>query len=40
MGIGMAAVVAEQNADRVMSILRAKQIGRIERGNGNVRLKF
>jgi phosphoribosylformylglycinamidine cyclo-ligase len=40
MGIGMAAVVAEQNADRVMSILRAKQIGRIERGNGKVRLKF
>ncbi|MFZ0915502.1 MAG: phosphoribosylformylglycinamidine cyclo-ligase [Candidatus Udaeobacter sp.] len=40
MGIGMAAVVAERNADRVMSILRAKQIGRIERGHGNVRLKF
>jgi phosphoribosylformylglycinamidine cyclo-ligase len=40
MGIGMTAVVAEQNADRVMSILRAKLIGRIERGNGNVRLKF
>jgi phosphoribosylformylglycinamidine cyclo-ligase len=40
MGIGMAAVVAEQNADRVMSTLRAKRIGRIEHGNGNVRLKF
>jgi phosphoribosylformylglycinamidine cyclo-ligase len=40
MGIGMAAVVAEQNADRAMSILGAKRIGRIERGNGNVRLKF
>lgn len=40
MGIGMAAVVAERNADRVMSILRAKQIGRIERGHGHVRLKF
>jgi phosphoribosylformylglycinamidine cyclo-ligase len=40
MGIGMAAVIAEQNAEPTMSILRAKQIGRIERGNGNVRLKF
>jgi phosphoribosylformylglycinamidine cyclo-ligase len=40
MGIGMAAVAAEQNADRAMSILGAKRIGRIERGNGNVRLKF
>jgi phosphoribosylformylglycinamidine cyclo-ligase len=40
MGIGMAAVVAEQNADRVMSTLRAKRVGRIEHGNGNVRLKF
>jgi len=38
MGIGMVAIVAEQNAGSVMSILRAKQIGRIERGNGNVRL--
>ena len=40
MGIGMAVVIAEQGADRTMSILRAKRIGRIERGNGNVRLKF
>ena len=40
MGIGMAAVVAEQNADRVMSILRAKQIGRIERGSGKTVLKL
>jgi phosphoribosylformylglycinamidine cyclo-ligase len=40
MGIGIAAVVAEQNADRAMSILGAKRIGRIERGNGNVHLKF
>jgi len=39
MGIGMTAVVAEQNADRVMSLLRAKRIGRIERGSGNVRLQ-
>ena len=40
MGIGMVAVVAEQNAQRAMSILRAKRIGRIERGRGKVRLKF
>jgi phosphoribosylformylglycinamidine cyclo-ligase len=40
MGIGMAAVVAEQNADRVMSILRAKRIGRIERGPGKTVLKL
>jgi phosphoribosylformylglycinamidine cyclo-ligase len=40
MGIGMTAVVAEQNTERAMSTLQAKRIGRIERGNGNVRLKF
>jgi phosphoribosylformylglycinamidine cyclo-ligase len=40
MGIGIAAVVAEQNARRVMAILKAKSIGQIDRGNGNVRLKF
>lgn len=40
MGIGMVAVVAERHAPRAMSILRAKQIGRIERGTGKVRLKF
>jgi phosphoribosylformylglycinamidine cyclo-ligase len=40
MGIGMVAVVAEQNADRVMSILRAKRIGRIERGSGKTVLKL
>jgi phosphoribosylformylglycinamidine cyclo-ligase len=40
MGIGMVAVVAEQGADRAMSILRAKRIGRIERGSGKVRLGF
>jgi phosphoribosylformylglycinamidine cyclo-ligase len=40
MGIGMVAIVSEQNADRVMAILKAKPIGRIDRGNGNVRLKF
>src|SRR5438132_3352044 len=40
MGIGMAVVVAEQNADRAMSILRAKRIGRIERGSGKTVLKL
>ena len=40
MGIGMTAVVAEQNTERAMSILRAKRIGRIERGRGKVRLLF
>ncbi len=40
MGIGMVAIVAERNAGRVMSILRAKRIGRIERGTGKVGFKF
>jgi len=40
MGIGMAAVVAEQNADRAMSILGAKRIGRIERGSGKTLLRL
>jgi phosphoribosylformylglycinamidine cyclo-ligase len=40
MGIGMVAVVAEQGADRTMSILRAKRIGRIERGTGKTVLSF
>jgi len=40
MGIGMAAVVTEENANRMTSILRAKRIGRIERGTGRVRLEF
>ena len=40
MGIGMVAMVAERNARRAMSILKAKRIGRIERGTGKVRLVF
>jgi phosphoribosylformylglycinamidine cyclo-ligase len=40
MGIGMVAVVAEQNARRVMAILKARSIGRIDRGSGKVRLRF
>jgi phosphoribosylformylglycinamidine cyclo-ligase len=38
MGIGMAVVVAEQDADRAISILKAKRIGQIARGTANVRL--
>lgn len=34
MGIGMVAIVSERDAQRAMSILRAKRIGRIERGRG------
>jgi len=40
MGIGMVAIVAERDAKRAMSILRAKRIGRIERGKGKTRLVF
>jgi phosphoribosylformylglycinamidine cyclo-ligase len=40
MGIGMAMVVAERNADRAGSILRTRRIGFIQRGTGKVRLKF
>jgi len=40
MGIGMVAVVAGKDADRAMSILRAKPIGRIERGSGKTVLSF
>jgi phosphoribosylaminoimidazole (AIR) synthetase len=40
MGIGMVAIVAERNARRAMSILKAKRIGRIKLGTGKVRLKF
>jgi phosphoribosylformylglycinamidine cyclo-ligase len=40
MGIGMVAVVGEQDADGAMSILRAKRIGRIERGYGKTVLKL
>jgi len=38
MGIGMVAVVSERDAQRAASILRAKQIGRIERGTAKTRL--
>jgi phosphoribosylformylglycinamidine cyclo-ligase len=40
MGIGMVAIASERDAKRAMSILRAKRIGRIERGSGKTRLVF
>jgi phosphoribosylformylglycinamidine cyclo-ligase len=40
MGIGMVAIVEKRKSQSAMSILRAKRIGRIERGTGKVRLKF
>jgi phosphoribosylformylglycinamidine cyclo-ligase len=40
MGIGMVAIVAPRDAVEVMAILRAKKIGRIERGTGKTRLSF
>jgi phosphoribosylformylglycinamidine cyclo-ligase len=40
MGIGMAAVVSERDAQRTMRILKAKRIGRIARGSGTVRLEL
>ncbi|HET9418013.1 MAG TPA: phosphoribosylformylglycinamidine cyclo-ligase [Chthoniobacterales bacterium] len=38
MGIGMVAVVAERDANHMMSILRARRIGTIERGNRKTQL--
>jgi phosphoribosylaminoimidazole (AIR) synthetase len=38
MGIGMAAIVSERDTAKVMSMLKAKQIGRIERGSGKTQL--
>jgi len=40
MGIGMVAVVSPNNANRVMSLLKAKRIGQIVRGTGRTRLVF
>jgi phosphoribosylformylglycinamidine cyclo-ligase len=40
MGIGMVAIVSERDAKKTMSILKAKRIGRIERGKGIARLVF
>ena len=38
MGIGMVAIVAEKNAGPITRLLRAKPIGRIERGDGSTQL--
>jgi phosphoribosylformylglycinamidine cyclo-ligase len=40
MGIGMVAIVSQREAKRAASILRARQIGRIERGTGKTKLIF
>jgi len=40
MGIGMVAIVSDRDAKRAMLILKAKRIGRIERGSGKTRLVF
>jgi phosphoribosylformylglycinamidine cyclo-ligase len=40
MGIGMVAIVAPHDAVKVMGMLRAKRIGRIERGTGKTRLSY
>ena len=40
MGIGMVAIVAEKNAKEAVSILKAKRIGRVERGRGKTGLIF
>jgi phosphoribosylformylglycinamidine cyclo-ligase len=40
MGIGMAAIVAAKDADKVAHLLKAKAIGRITKGSGKTRLAF
>jgi len=40
MGIGMVAIVSEDDAPRTMSILKAKRIGRTELGRGKTKLVF
>jgi phosphoribosylformylglycinamidine cyclo-ligase len=40
MGIGMVAIVSERDINRAASILKAKRIGRIERGSGKTCLLF
>jgi phosphoribosylformylglycinamidine cyclo-ligase len=40
MGIGMVAIVSQENAKRAMAILKAKPIGRIQPGSGKTRLAF
>jgi len=38
MGIGMVAIVSARDTAKVMLMLKAKQIGRIERGSGKTQL--
>jgi phosphoribosylformylglycinamidine cyclo-ligase len=40
MGIGMVAVVAAKDGEKVARLLKAKAIGRITRGSGKTRLVF
>jgi phosphoribosylformylglycinamidine cyclo-ligase len=40
MGVGMAVIVAKQNAKKTISISQAKRIGRVEHGAGKVHLEF
>jgi phosphoribosylformylglycinamidine cyclo-ligase len=40
MGIGMVAIVNQRHVTRAKNILRAREIGRIERGSGKTRLSF
>ncbi|HEY2143844.1 MAG TPA: phosphoribosylformylglycinamidine cyclo-ligase, partial [Candidatus Udaeobacter sp.] len=40
MGIGMVAIVSQENVKRAMAILKAKPIGEIDRGTSKVRLEF
>jgi len=40
MGIGIVAIVSQRDATRAKNILRAKMIGRIERGSGGTKLSF
>ncbi len=40
MGIGMVAIVAAKDAEKVARLLRAKPIGRIAKGSGKTRLVF
>jgi phosphoribosylformylglycinamidine cyclo-ligase len=40
MGIGMAAIVAPKNEEKVARVLKAKRIGRVTEGSGKTRLAF
>jgi phosphoribosylformylglycinamidine cyclo-ligase len=40
MGIGMAAIVAESEAGKIIPILKARRVGRIRSGTGKTQLRF